>query len=306
MTEAAITELASGLKFPEGPVWMPDGSVLCTELLNGTVVRVRDGATEVVSENGGSPNGLAVGPDGALYVCNSGGWGSHDLGGIVIPDQYLPDDHSGGRIERVDPATGEVTVLYSEVDGHPLIGPNDIVFDAAGGFWFTDHGRWQERVKTHGGLYYALPDGSSVREVAYPLDAPNGVGLSPDGSRVYVAETPTGRLHAWDLSGPGQLAVETPRGVAGGQMLCGLPGYQLFDSLGVDGDGNVVIATLVTGALTVVSPEGEQLDQVIFPDPMVTNVCFGGDDLRTAFVTLSATGKLVSTPWPRPGLALAY
>ena len=55
MTEAAITELASGLKFPEGPVWMPDGSVLCTELLNGTVVRVRDGATEVVSENGGSP-----------------------------------------------------------------------------------------------------------------------------------------------------------------------------------------------------------------------------------------------------------
>jgi len=62
----------------------------------------------------------------------------------------------------------------------------------------------------------------------------------------------------------------------------------------------------VTGALTVISPEGEQLDQVIFPDPMVTNVCFGGDDLCTAFVTLSATGKLVSTPWPRPGLALAY
>jgi gluconolactonase len=306
VTEAVITELATGLKFPEGPVWAPDGSVLCTELLNGTVVRVRDGQTEVVSHNGGSPNGLAIGPDEAIYVCNSGGWGSHDLGGIVIPDQYLPDDHSGGRIERVDPATGEVTVLYTEVDGHPLIGPNDLVFDTAGGFWFTDHGRWQERVKTHGGLYYALPDGSSVREVAYPLDAPNGVGLSPDGSRVYVAETPTGRLHVWDLSGPGQLAVETPRGVAGGQMLCGLPGYQLFDSLAVDGDGNIVVATLVTGALTVISPEGEQLDQVIFPDPMVTNVCFGGDDLRTAFVTLSATGKLVSAPWPRPGLALAY
>jgi len=259
-----------------------------------------------VSENGGSPNGLAIGPDGAIYVCNSGGWGSHDLGGIVIPDQYLPDDHSGGRIERVDPATGEVTVLYSEVDGHPLIGPNDIVFDSAGGFWFTDHGRWEERTKTHGGLYYGLPDGSSVREVAYPLDAPNGVGLSPDGARVYVAETPTARLHAWDLAGPGELATALPKGVAGGRVVCGLPGWQLFDSLGVDGEGNIVVATLVTGALSVISPEGEVLDQVIFPDPMVTNVCFGGDGLRTAFVTLSATGRLVSTPWPRPGLALAY
>jgi gluconolactonase len=285
---------------------MPDGSVLCTELLNGTVVRVRDGATEVVAQPGGSPNGLAIGPDGAVYVCNSGGWGHHDLGGIVIPDSYLPDDHSGGRIERIDPATGDVTVLYAECGGHQFIGPNDLVFDETGNFWFTDHGRWREREKTHGGLYYARADGSEVREVVYPLDAPNGVGLSPDGARVYAAETFTGRLYAWDLSAPGVINPTNPVSGHGGHVLCGLPGYQLFDSLGVDSDGNVIVATLVTGALSVIAPGGELLDQVTFPDPMVTNVCFGGDDLTTAYVTLSATGKLVSTPWPRPGLALAY
>jgi gluconolactonase len=89
-------------------------------------------------------------------------------------------------------------------------------------------------------------------------------------------------------------------------MICGLPGLQLFDSLGVDSDGNVVVATLVTGALTVISPAGEVLDQVMLGDPMVTNVCFGGDDLRTAYATLSGSGRLVSIPWPRPGLKLNY
>jgi gluconolactonase len=81
---------------------------------------------------------------------------------------------------------------------------------------------------------------------------------------------------------------------------------QLFDSLGVDGDGNVVVGTLVTGALTVVSPQGEVLDQVLLGDPMVTNVCFGGDGLRTAFATLSGTGRLVSFEWPRAGLKLNF
>jgi gluconolactonase len=270
-------------------------------------VRVQpDGKKEVVSENGGSPNGLAIGPDGAVYVCNSGGWGSHDLGGITIPDSYLPEDHTGGRVERVDLATGEVTVLYRECGGHQLIGPNDLVFDDTGGFWFTDHGRWREREKTHGGLYYARPDGSEIREVVYPLSEPNGVGLSPDGQRVYAAETFAGRVWAWDLAGPGELAAPAPPVGNGGELVHGLPGMQLLDSLAVDSAGNVVVGTLVNGGLTVFAPDGSSAEHVPFPDPMITNVCFGGDGLRTAYVTCSATGKLVSAPWPRPGLQLAY
>src|SRR5262249_42836778 len=106
--DGEITEITSGLRFPEGPVWMPDGTLLCVELLGGTIVRVHpDGKKEIVSENGGSPNGLAIGPDGAVYVCNSGGYGSHDVGGLTIPDSYLPQDHTGGRLEPADLATGD-------------------------------------------------------------------------------------------------------------------------------------------------------------------------------------------------------
>jgi gluconolactonase len=225
---------------------------------------------------------------------------------MTIPATHLPAHHSGGRIERVDLATGDVKVLYTECDGHPLVGPNDIVFDAEGGMWFTDHGRHREREKVLGGVYYAQPDGRAITEVIYPLDAPNGIGLSPDGTRLYVAETHTGRLHAWNVTGTGNLDTGSPLGGAGGEVLCGLPGMQLFDSLGVDGDGNVVVATLVTGALSVISPSGELLDQVVLGDPMVTNVCWGGDDLRTAYATLSASGRLVSFEWPRPGLRLNF
>jgi gluconolactonase len=307
MSEPTTTEVATGLQFPEGPVAMPDGTVLCVELKRGTVDRVHpDGTVETVASPGGSPNGLAIGPDGAVYVCNSGGWDFHEVLGMTIPATHLPSHHSGGRIERVDLATGDVKVLYTECDGHPLVGPNDIVFDAEGGMWFTDHGRHREREKLLGGVYYAQPDGSAITEVIYPLDSPNGIGLSPDGTRLYVAETHTGRLMAWNVTAPGVADTTSPLGGAGGELLCRLPGMQLFDSLGVDGDGNVVVATLVTGALTVVSPQGEVLDQVLLGDPMVTNVCFGGDDLRTAYATLSATGRLVSFEWPRPGLKLNF
>ncbi len=305
MSQPEITEITSGLEFPEGPVAMPDGSVIVVELMGGCVTRVQpDGTKDRFATPGGSPNGAAIGPDGALYVCNSGGWSFRDLMGMKIPDAELPADHSGGRIERIDLDSGDVKVLYADCDGHPLIGPNDIVFDVHGGFWFTDHGRRQGRVQHVGAIYYAQPDGSAIREVVFPSESPNGIGLSPDGSRLYVAETHTGRVYAWNITAPGQVE-QNAMGAAGG-LLCGLPGMQLLDSLGVDSDGNVVVATLVTGALTVISPSGEVLDQVFTGDPMTTNVCWGGPELRTAYVTCSATGRLISVPWPRPGLKLNY
>jgi gluconolactonase len=305
MSQPEITEITSGLQFPEGPVAMPDGSVIVVELMGGCVTRVQpDGSKTQVAAPGGSPNGAAIGPDGALYVCNSGGWSFRDMLGMKIPDTELPAHHSGGRIERIDIDTGKVDVLYTECDGHALIGPNDIVFDAQGGMWFTDHARREGRVQHLGAIYYAQPDGSAIREVVFPSDSPNGIGLSPDGSRLYGAETHTGRVFAWNVTAPGEVE-QNAMGAAGG-LLCGLPGMQLFDSLGIDDDGNVVVATLVTGALTVISPAGEVLDQVLTGDPMTTNVCWGGAELRTAYVTCSGTGRLISLPWPRPGLKLNF
>src|SRR3990172_837588 len=215
-TPAEVREVATGLQFPEGPIAMPDGSVLVVEIKRGTLSRVTpDGRIAVVAECGGGPNGAAIGPDGACYVVNNGGFEWHDMGGILVPGNQ-PADYVGGRVQRVDLATGRVTDLYTACDGRPLRGPNDLVFDGHGVFWFTDHGKMRERDRDRTGVFYARADGALIKEVIFPLDAPNGVGLSPDGTKLYVAETFTGRLWSWDVVGPGELASNRlrPRGGA--------------------------------------------------------------------------------------------
>ena len=301
------TVVAEGLHFPEGPVACPDSSVLIVEIERRTVSRVLpDGKVAVIAEFEGAPNGLAVGPDGALYLCNSGGFRFEKVDGINRVRPGVPEGYAGGWIERLDIRTGDRQVLYTRCGEHALVGPNDLVFDRHGGFYFTDHGKRYPRFQINGGLYYALADGSRILEVAYPLLTPNGVGLSPDGAAVYVAETDSGRLWAFDLVSPG--VARRHRGLVphGGRLVCGLPGYQRFDSLAVDSAGNVCVATLNTGCISVISPGGRLLSQVATGDPMTTNICFGGPDLRTAYVTLSGKGQLVRMEWERPGLALCF
>jgi len=298
--------LARGLRFPEGPIAMADGSVLLVEVARGTLSRVRpDGPVEVVAELGGGPNGAALGPDGAVYVCNNGGFDWHE-GRHGLRPLHQAADYSGGRIERVDLASGEARVLYDEGPNGPLKGPNDIVFDRAGGMWFTDHGKGRERDLDRGGVYYASIDGGSIREVIYPLLTPNGIGLSPDESRLYVAETYTGRLWAFDLEAPGTVKRRRYPSLNGGELVAGLPGFQLFDSLAVEADGRICVATLFNGGITVIAPDGADIQHVPMADDFTTNLCFGGPQMRTAYVTLSMTGCLALLDWPRPGLALNF
>ena len=305
-----MKEITSGLRFPEGPVAMDDGSVLVVEIARGTLTRVRpNGAKEVVAETGGGPNGAAIGPDGKVYICNNGGLRIAEDGS---PTEGLPDGYTGGCIQRVDLASGKVEVIYTECKGHRLRGPNDIVFDASGGFWFTDFGKVQERQKDRTAIYYAKPDGSLIKEVIFPIDGPNGIGLAPGDTRLYAAQTFEGRVWQWDISSPGEVVRaagpggQLLAGPGGGKLLAGLPGYQLLDSMAVDGAGNVCVATLIRGGITVISPDGASMEFIPTGDPLTTNICFGGPDLRTAYITLTGTGKLVAMDWPRPGLKLHY
>lgn len=283
---------------------MADGSVLLVEIARGTLSRVTpDGAVTVVAETGGGPNGAAIGPDGACYICNNGGFEWRERHGMLHPVRQA-DDYGGGRIERVDLETGEVTVLYTGTEHGPLSGPNDIVFDGDGGFWFTDIGKRRDRDQDLGGIYYGHADGSLIKQAIYPMVTPNGIALSPDDSRLYVAETITGRLWAFDIAGPGEIARRPWPAPGGAELVCGLPGYQLFDSMAVDAEGNVCVATIWNGGITVAAPDGSAVEHIPLPDAYTTNICFGGPDLTTAYVTLSGSGRLVSLPWPRPGLAL--
>lgn len=301
--------IATGLDFPEGPVALADGTVLVVEIPRGTLSRVGlDGTQDVVAHLGGGPNGAAIGPDGAVWVCNTGGcleWETRN--GLTIARGVSPT-WAGGYIQRVDLRSGDAEVVYRASSGRPLQAPNDLVFDGLGGFWFTDHGARNSnggRGTGPTGLHYALADGSSCVEAVSPLDAPNGIGLSSDGETLYATETYAGRLWRWRLAGAGQVegAVSTDHG---GTLVAELPGRQLLDSLAVDGEDWVCVGTLVKGGVTVFAPDGRVVDHLPLPDPLVTNICFGGSDRRDAFVTLSGTGRLVRVRWPRPGLRLAH
>lgn len=299
--------VTEGLRFPEGPVAMPDGSVVLVEIERGCVTRVLpDGSQQVIAELGGGPNGAAIGPDGKLYICNNGGFHYVERAGLLVPHGQA-QDYSGGRIERVDLETGAVETLYKDGDfGCTLRGPNDIVFDDAGGFWFTDHGKTRRRERDVTGVFYAKADGSLLKEVIFPMENPNGIGLSPDGKTLYVAETYTCKLWGYDIAAPGEIAFS--QGLLGpsGTFLYSPPGYTFFDSLGVDGAGNVCVATIGQSGISVVSPTGELVEFVATDDPFTTNICFGGPDLKTAWITLSGTGRLVKMDWPRGGAKLNY
>ncbi len=306
--EPAVRVITTGLRFPEGPIAMPDGSVILVEIERGTLTRCNpDGSTEVIAETGGGPNGAAMGPDGRIYICNNGGfkWFYGEDGGMRSIAQA--DNYAGGSIQAVDIKTGKVETLYTHCGENQLRGPNDIVFDKQGGMYFTDLGKTRERDWDRTGIYYAKADGSYITEVAYPMITPNGTSLSPDEKTLYVAETWTGRLWAFELEAPGKVKKQPWPIPHGGRLVANTSGFRNFDSLAVEAGGNICIATLFDPGITVMTPDGSSVEHIpMSGDPYVTNICFGGPDLKTAFITQSYYGKLLAVDWPRPGLALNF
>ncbi len=305
MTQLELTLVAEGLKFPEGPVAMADGSVILTEMDARRVSRVApDGKVTVVAETDGGPNGLAIGPDGALYVTNNGGafqFRLVDGFNFTIP---APADHQGGSIQRIDLRTGVVTTLFDRCGERILSAPNDLVFDRQGGFWFTDFGARHATHKMYGGLFYATPDGARIECARDGLLSPNGVGLSPDEKIVYVADTLSGRLWAFDVSAPGKLA--PPRHLRiPGRVVASVPGHQLLDSMAIEAGGEICVGTILDGGIAVFDASGD-VERLAMSDPVVTNICFGGADMRDAWITAAGTGRLYKARWPRPGLRLNF
>jgi gluconolactonase len=298
---ANVRVVADGLMFPEGPVAMPDGSVVVVEIHAGRLTRIDpDGRKSILAVTGGGPNGAAIGPDGAFYVCNNGG--------LSNTGAHL---NNGGSIQRVDVASGKVETLYTQCDSSPLLWPNDIVFDSTGNFWFTDF--------AGDAIYYAAPDGSKIVQAVAGATAANGIGLSPDGRTLYWAQTHSRQVIRRRLSDHGQLIESAGYSVLSlaryGQLnpdalLAGLPGARELDSLAVDGAGYVCVGTVIESGISVISPDGQSVELWTLPsalaDLFVTNICFGGPDLKTAYITCSEKGRLVACDWPRAGLKLAF
>lgn len=274
--------IAQGLAFPEGPVVMQEGSVIVVETDGGRVTRCWGGGRkEVVCETGGGPNGLAIGPDGALYHCNNGGHGAEYDG--------------AGRIERIDLATGQFERIYEGCDGVAFSAPNDIMFDCDGQMWFSDLGHIGEKSKDWGGLYCAAPDGSQITRIVERALSYNGVGISPDMTTVYAADTYSARLWAVDR----KAELQKPR------LVGTAPGPVFLDSLAMTAAGNIAVAAVTGSAIATFTPSGE-VTMTPVDDRVVTNIAFGGEDMMDAYLTFSGHGTLVKCRWHEPGMKLVY
>ena len=301
--------IAKDLKFPEGPIFMNDGSIILVEIARGTLSKVNiNGSVEVVADLGGGPNGAAIGPDGHCYVCNNGGFewevslGKKGMRPISQSKNYI-----GGSIQKVNLSTGQYSTLYTECNGVALKGPNDIVFNKNGNFWFTDLGKVRKRNMDRGAIYWAKSDGSEIKEVIQPFMTPNGIGLSPDEQTLYVAETEGGKLYSYKIINEGQVEKITfPESINGGKLLNIEGGIKRFDSLALEENGNICVATLINGGISVISPEGNLVEFVKFDDPYITNICFGSQNLKTAYITASFEGLLLEVDWNRQGLPLNF
>lgn len=302
MTTLSTRVVASGLGFPEGPVVLPDGSVLVAEMARGRVSRVlSDGSVELVAECGGCPNGLALDRDGAILVANAGETVWETRHGVLVPGAAARN-YTGGSIQRIDATTRHVDVLFDSYEGRKLSAPNDLVADSHGGFFFTDHGKTVGTGLEKGALYYASSKRKLVRIA--DLTTPNGVGLSPAGDQLYVAETRTGRVWRWTLTGPGVVAkASSPFMPTDAQLVATLGDYRLCDSMALEASGALCVAALVNVAVAVINPDTGSVayEFIETSDYFVTNLAFGGSDGFTAFVTSSGLGELLEVAWPRPG-----
>jgi gluconolactonase len=289
--------IATGLEFPEGPVYDRDGHLYVVEIRGGRVQKIApDGTLSVFARPGGGPNGAAFGPDGAVYITNNGGFSWRD-GFPVGP----ASDYETGRIERID-IDGTIRRLYTHCDGVRLSAPNDLVFDNVGNFYFTDpiHRNPQVResltgpTKRQGSVYYATPDGVHIHRVATNLQHPNGIGLTPDGETLLVAETFGARLCAFPVLAPGELGEQ--------RLFATLPAGYYPDGFCLDEEGYVLVCGVLGGGAVVFDPNGTQLEVIPSADRVVTNIAFGGSQYSTLYITESGLGRVITREWPRRGL----
>ena len=284
--------LTDGLQFPEGPVWEPNGTLYVTEIIGGRITAIApNGTKRTFAETSGAPNGAALGPDGYLYVTNNGG-------------------KNPGYIQRID-THGKVETLYDRCDGQPFHGPNDLVMDTHGGFYFTDPGPLTREGTKFGHLYYARRDGSSVKRMQYLFLLPNGIALTPDDTTLIVLESLTSRVWAIPIESPGVLGQVdagarsgSPRAWPISALLTTVPQPAAPDGMCVDATGNLLICAHNSGVVSVHAPDGKPLSQIAVEDRRLTNCCFGDADLQTLYVTESGLGRVVTVRWERPGLRL--
>ncbi len=253
---AKVEKLADGFKFTEGPASDATGNVLFTDQPNDRIMKWGvDAKLSTRMQPAGRSNGLCFDAQGNLWAC--------------------ADEKN--QLWRIDPS-GEVTVVLKDFRGKLLNGPNDIWIAPNGGVYFTDpfykRPYWDRGPQEQDGqhVYYLAPGKKDLVRVAEDLEQPNGIIGTPDGKTLYVADIRAKKTYAYAIRSDGTLA--------GKRLFCEMGS----DGMTIDNRGNVYL----TGkGVTVFDPSGKQIEQIPVDARWTANVCFGGKDRRTLFITAS-------------------
>ena len=279
-------DVAATISFTEGPTVDADGAVYFTDLRGaGRILKMEpDGTVSTFREPSYRANGLIFDSEWRLLACEGGD------GADVLP-----------RITRTNVETGEVEVLADHFEGQQLHQPNDLTIDGQGRIYFTDRpgaNVTPEQTGVHG-VYRIDPDGSIARILTEPVvERPNGLVVSPDDSTLYVIETAQQEggarmIRAFDLAEDGS--------ASNMRVFHDFYPGRSGDGMTVDSAGNLYVAaglnrlrgtseTLDTVAgVHVFSPDGELIEHIPIHEDTITNVAFGGDDLRTLYITAGKT-----------------
>jgi gluconolactonase len=254
---AKLEKLVGDFKFTEGPSSDNEGNVYFTDQPNDRILKwSTDGKLSTFLEPAGRSNGLCFDDRGRLWAA------ADELNELWV----------------IDVPSGKHTVIASRYNDKLLNAPNDIWVRPDGGLYFTDpfykRDYWKRGPKEQDqeAVYFLPPESKSLTRVTNDLEQPNGIIGTPDGKTLYVADIKANKTYAYDIQPDGSLT--------GKRLFCDLGS----DGMTIDDAGNVYL----TGkGVTVFDKTGKQIEHIDVPEAWTANVCFGGKDMKTLFITAS-------------------
>lgn len=254
---ASVVKLADGFAFTEGPAADKNGNVYFTDQpFNKIYVWTTEGKLETFHENPGRANGLYFDHNGNLLSCS-------DL------DNELWSISADKSHQK----------LVLDYEGKRLNGPNDLWVRPDGGIYFTDPlyvrpywTRSPEMEQNGEHVYFLFPDRKTLSRVTHDLVKPNGIIGTPEGKKLYVADIGAGKTYVYDIQADGSLANKKLFAEMGS------------DGMTIDSKGNIY---LTGNGVTVFDKNGRQIEHIKIDAAWTANVCFGGKDMKTLFITAS-------------------